>query len=149
MQRPGPPLSPRARSSPPGDDEPCPDCSGSRFVSDVQPGSMTADVIKPQEKAFLLALRSATSRVESLECYALSVTKVAATYRDWDSAQQAAALNDEVLDIIAQTADDEHAVEDLSRQTDSVIAAEQAFRDSVHEAHLAAEALAFPDDEEA
>jgi hypothetical protein len=135
VQRPGP-----------GDDDPCPDCSGSGRVSDLQPGPMTADGIKQYEKALAIALESVTSRVENLERYASTVKGAETTYKDWTGAQEVERLKERFLDLLANTARDEHAVEELKRLTERTTAAEQAFRDSVQEANLAAETLALPDE---
>jgi hypothetical protein len=89
--RPGRPGPPRHRpvAQEPFHDSPCSHCSGSGRASYVQPGPTTADAIKSQQKALATVLESATSRVESLERYALSVKAVDAKYRDWIGVQQA------------------------------------------------------------
>jgi DnaJ-like protein len=127
-------------------DNPCPDCSGSGRASDMQPGPMTAEVIKLQQQALARVLKSTRSRVENLEHYASSVNRVEATHRDWLSAQKAERLNDRVRNLLANTARDEVAMEDLRTRTERTVVAEQAFRHSLQEANLAAETLALPDE---
>jgi hypothetical protein len=144
MQRPGRPPSLRARSSPPGDDEPCPDCSGSGRVSNVQPGPMTAEGIKQYEQDLAATLEWMTSRVENLQRYASTVKKAEATYRDWTGAQELERLKERFLDLRAGTARDELAVKELKALTERTAEAEQAFRESVQEANLVAETLALP-----
>jgi hypothetical protein len=109
------------------------------------PGSMTAAVLEPQEKALAMVLRSITSRVENLEHYASSVKAVDTTYRDWIGAQEAERLNDPVRDVLAETLRDELATEELRGLTDRANIAEEAFRRSIYEANLAGETLALPD----
>lgn len=109
-------------------------------------GPETAAVLRPQQQALAMVLRSVTSRVENLEHYASSVKAVDATNRDFNGAQQAERLNESVRDLLANTVRDELAAEELKRLTERTAAAEQAFRDSIHEANLAAETLALPDD---
>jgi hypothetical protein len=146
MQRPGPLRRPTAVPSPLVND-PCPDCSGSGRVRNVQPGPMTADGSKQYEQVLAMALEWVTSRVENLEHYASTVKKAEATYRDWAGAQELERRKEELLDLLANTARDERAVEELKRLTERTIAAEQAFRQSVREANLVAETLALPDEE--
>ena len=126
-------------------DNPCSHCSGSGRARHIQPGPMTAEVINAQQQALAMVLKSATSRVANLERYASSVDKVEATYRDWMSSQKAERLNDRVRNLLASTAKDEVAVEDLKTWTERTVSAEQAFRHSIQEASLAAEVLALPD----
>ncbi len=109
------------------------------------PGSMTAAVLEPQQKALAMVLRSITSRVENLERYAAAVKAVDRTYRDWIGAQEAERLNDSVRDVLAETLRDELAVEELRELTDRANIAKEAFRRSIYEANLAGETLALPD----
>jgi hypothetical protein len=108
------------------------------------PGPMTGAVLEPQQQALALVLSSMTSRVENLEHYASSVKKVDATYRDWIGSQEAARLNDPVRDVLAEMVRDKLAAEELNRLTERTSMAEQAFRQSIQEASLAAETLALP-----
>ena len=108
------------------------------------PGPMTGAVLEPQQQALAMVLSSMTTRVENLEHYASSVKKVDATYRDWIGSQEAARLNDPVRDVLAEMVRDKLAAEELNRLTERTSMAEQAFRQSIHEANLAAETLALP-----
>jgi hypothetical protein len=108
------------------------------------PGPMTGAVLEPQQQALALVLSSMTSRVENLEHYASSVKKVDATYRDWIGSQEAARLNDPVRDVLAEMVRDKLAAEELNRLTERTSMAEQALRQSIQEANLAAETLALP-----
>jgi hypothetical protein len=108
------------------------------------PGPMTGAVLEPQQQALAMVLSSMTSRVENLEHYASSVQKVDATYRDWIGSQEAARLNDPVRDVLAEMVKDKLAAEEFNRLTERTSMAEQAFRQSVQEANLAAETLALP-----
>jgi flagellar biosynthesis component FlhA len=109
-------------------------------------GPMTAAVIEAQQRALGMAIKAAESRTLNLEHYASAVEEVDATYRDFVGAQRAERLNDPVRDLLANTVRDELAAEELKRLTERAAAAEQAFRHSIHEANLAAEILALPDD---
>jgi hypothetical protein len=148
MQRPWPPPSPVAKPSPPSDDAPCPHCSGSGRTGDAQTGPMTADVIKPQKQADAIVLESVTSSLLNLERYASWMKKVDVTYRDWIGAQKAERLNERYRNLLAKTAADKLAAEEFNRLAKRAAEAERAFRQSVHEANLAAEILALPNDEE-
>jgi hypothetical protein len=105
---------------------------------------MTGAVLEPQQQALAMVLSSMTTRVENLEHYASSVKKVDATYRDWIGSQEAARLNDPVRDVLAEMVRDKLGAEELNRLTERTSIAEQAFRQSIHEANLAAETLALP-----
>jgi hypothetical protein len=85
-------------------------------------------------------------RVENLEHYASSVKKVDAAYRDWIGSQEAGRLNDPVRDVLAEMVRDKLAAEEFNRLTERTSMAEQAFRQSIQEANLAAETLALPDE---
>jgi hypothetical protein len=112
------------------------------------PGSMTSAVLGPQQQALAMVLSSMTSQVENLENYASAVQKVDATHRDWISSQEAERLNDPVRDVLAEMVRDKLAAEEFNRLTERTSMAEQAFRQSIHEANLAAETLALPDEKD-
>jgi hypothetical protein len=108
------------------------------------PGPMTGAVLQPQQQALAMVLSSMTVRVENLEHYASSVKKVDAAYRDWVGSQEAERLNGPVRDVLADMVKDKLAAEELNRLTERTSMAEQAFRQSIQEASLAAETLALP-----
>jgi hypothetical protein len=110
----------------------------------LTPGPMTGAVLEPQQQALAMVLSSVTARVENLEHYASSVEKVDATYRDWLGSQEAERLNGPVRDVLADMVKDKLAAEELNRLTERTAMAEQAFRQSIEEASLAAETLALP-----
>jgi hypothetical protein len=114
----------------------------------VAPGPMTGAVLEPQQQALAMVLSSMTARVENLEHYAASVKNVDATYRDWVGSQEAERLNGPVRDVLAEMVKDKLAAEELNRLTERTSMAEQAFRQSIQEASLAAETLALPNQEE-
>jgi hypothetical protein len=109
------------------------------------PGPMTGAVLEPQQQALAMVLRSMTTHAENLEQYASSIKKVDATYRDWIGSQEAGRLNDSVRDVLAEMVRDKLAAEELSRLAERTSLAEQAFRQSIQEASLAAETLALPE----
>jgi hypothetical protein len=53
--------------------------------------------------------------------------------------------NDRYLDLVARTAADEHAIEEINSLTEQASIAQQAFQDRLHEVTLAAEALTLQD----
>ena len=85
-----------------------------------------------------------TSRIGKLELCAAEVERADAADRDWRAAVKASGRNDKYLDLVARTAADEHAMAELSDLTEHASAAVQAFRDHLHQASLAAQALVLP-----
>jgi hypothetical protein len=109
------------------------------------PGPKTAAVLQSHEIALKLARDSTTSRISALERFADQVTEADAAKRDWELALKMSGLNDKYRDLVARTAADKHAIEEITDMTDQAAVAAQVFRDSLHEASLAAEALVLPD----
>jgi hypothetical protein len=109
------------------------------------PGPMTGAVLEPQQQALAMVLSSMTSHAEKLERYSSSIKKVDATYRDWVGSQEAGLLNEPVRDVLAEMVRDTLAAEELNRLAERTSLAEQAFRQSIQEACLAAETLALPE----
>jgi hypothetical protein len=112
------------------------------------PGPMTGAVLEPQQQALAIVLGSMTTHAENLEHYASSIKKVDATYRDWIGSQEAGRLNDPVRDVLAEMVRDKLAAEELSRLAERTSLAEEAFRESIQEACLAAETLGLPEQDE-
>ena len=67
-----------------------------------------------------------------------------AVRRDWQNALKVAGLNDRYLDLLARTAADELAIAEITSLTEQASAADAAFRENLHLASAAAEALALP-----
>jgi hypothetical protein len=105
-------------------------------------GPMTDSVLGPQQRALQLAQDAIESRVTALERYAAEVVAARSALRDWQDALRISNLNDRYLDLVAQTAADEHAITEISGLTDQAIAAAQAVRESMRQVGLAAAALA-------
>ncbi|HEX4087622.1 MAG TPA: hypothetical protein VHZ33_02835 [Trebonia sp.] len=110
-------------------------------------GPMTDSVLEPQQRALRLATDAIESRVTALERYAAEVLAAGSALRDWQDAQRISNLNDRYLDLVAQTAADEHAVTEIGGLTDQAAAAAQAVRESLRQVGLAAAALALPETE--
>jgi hypothetical protein len=108
-------------------------------------GPMTDSVLGPQQRALQLAQDAIESRVTALERYAAEVVAAKSALRDWQDALRISNLNDRYLDLVAQTAADEHAVAEISGLTDQATAAAQAVRESMRQVGLAAAALALSD----
>jgi len=108
-------------------------------------GPMTRAVLKSQEHALTLALNGTRSRVDALEHYAKQLQAADAAKSDWLHALRVSGANDRYLDLVARTAADEHAIEEINSLTEQASIAQQAFQDRVHEVTLAAEALTLQD----
>jgi hypothetical protein len=67
---------------------------------------------------------------------------------DWQSALKIAGLNDRYLDLLARTAADDQAVAEIAALTGHASAADEAVRESLRRATMAAEALVLPPDDE-
>jgi hypothetical protein len=111
-------------------------------------GPMTEVVLESHRRALALAQEATASRVCAIERYAAQVRVTDAARLDWQSALQAAGFNDRYLDLLARTAADELAVAEITSLTEQASAANEAFRENLHLATLAAEALALPAREE-
>ncbi len=115
------------------------------FNAAASAGPMTDSVLGPQQRALQLAQDAIESRVTALERYAAEVLTARSAFRDWQDALRISNLNDRYLDLVAQTAADEHAVTEISGLTDQATAAAQAVRESMRQVGLAAAALALPE----
>jgi hypothetical protein len=112
------------------------------------PGPMTGAVLESHQRALALAQQATTARVCALERYAAQVRVTDAARRDWQSALKIAGLNDRYLDLLARTAADDQAIAEITTLTGQASAADQAFRESLRRATIAAEALVLPVDDE-
>jgi hypothetical protein len=110
------------------------------------PGPRTAAVLASHRLALTKAQDATAERVTALERYAGQVKAADDAQQDWRDALRAADHNPRYLDLVARTAADQHAVAELTVLTDQIAAAEQAFHDSIHQAVVAAEVLAFLDE---
>ena len=108
-------------------------------------GPMTTTVLLSQNRAISIARDATTARVQALESLAAQVAVAEAARRDWETAHRMAANNDKYLDLVARTAADQHATAEITGLAEHAAAAAQAFRETLQQATLAAEALALPD----
>ena len=108
-------------------------------------GPMTTAVLLSQNRAISIAREATTARVQALESLAAQVAVAEAARRDWETAHRMAANNDKYLDLVARTAADQHATAEITGLAEHAAAAAQAFRETLQQATLAAEALALPD----
>ena len=92
----------------------------------------------------MLAQAATAARVSALERYAAQVQAADTAQLDWLSALRLSGLNDRYLDLVARTAADEHAIAEIAGLTEQAATAAQVFRGSLHQATLAAEAVALP-----
>jgi hypothetical protein len=113
-------------------------------TKDGSPGPATADVLNSQHRALTLATDATTSRISALERYAAELKAADAAESDWRTALKASDRNDQYLDLIAGTAADEYAIAEIKGLTEKAAAAAQVFRDHLHQASLAAQALDLP-----
>ena len=105
---------------------------------------MAAAVLDSQQRAVTLARDATEARVGALESYAVQVQAADAAQQDWLSALRLSARNSQYLDLVARTAAGEHALAEITGLTEQAVTAAEVFRGSLHQAALAAEALALP-----
>ena len=108
-------------------------------------GPMTTTVLLSQNRAISLARDATTARVLSLEILAAQVAAADAARRDWETSHRMAANNDKYRDLVARTAADQHATQEISGLAEQAADAGQALRETLQQATLAAEALALPE----
>jgi hypothetical protein len=104
-------------------------------------GPMTAAVLEPHWQALELAKKATMSRIDALERYASELQMADASEHDWQTALQASSRNDQYLDLVARIAADERAISDIQSLAEQAAAASDAFREHLHQAGLAVEAL--------
>ena len=114
----------------------------------VSPGPMTEAVLESHRRALTLAQQATTARVCALERYAAQVRVTDAARLDWHNALKIAGLNDRYLDLLARTAADDLAIAEITTLTGQASAADEAFRESLRRAAIAAEALVLPLDDQ-
>jgi hypothetical protein len=107
-------------------------------------GPMAAAVLDSQQRAITLARDATEARVGALESYAVQVQAADEAQQDFLSALRLSALNSQYLDLVARTAAGEHALAEITGLTEQAVTAAEVFRSSLHQAALAAEALALP-----
>jgi hypothetical protein len=107
-------------------------------------GPMAAAVLDSQQRAITLARDATEARVGALESYAVQVQAADAAQQDWLSALRLSGLNSQYLDLVARTAAGEHALAEITGLTEQAVTAAEVFGGSLHQAALAAEALALP-----
>jgi hypothetical protein len=105
-------------------------------------GPMTTAVLVSQNKAISIARDAITARVSAIESLAAQVAAAEAARRDWETAHRMAANNDKYLDLVARTAADQHATVEITGLAEQAAEAAQAFRETLQQATLAAQALA-------
>lgn len=107
-------------------------------------GPMTAYVLRAQQRAIELAQQGTTSRILALERYASQIIAADDAERDWQQATRLSTLNDEYLDLVARTASDDHAADEIENLTEQLATVARTRSDRLHDADLAATALALP-----
>jgi hypothetical protein len=117
-------------------------------LPDASAGPMTEAVLESHRRALALAQQATTARVCALERFAGQVRVTDAARLDWQSALKIAGLNDRYLDLLARTAADDQAIAEIAILTGQASAADEAFRESLRRAAIAAEALVLPVDDE-
>ena len=104
---------------------------------------LAAAVLDSQQRAITLARDATGARVGALESYAVQVQAADAAQQDWLSALRLSARNSQTLDLVARTAGRD-ALAEITGLTEQAVTAAEVFRGSLHQAALAAEALALP-----
>ena len=107
-------------------------------------GPLTVAVLDSQRQALMLAKAATESRISALERYASELKMAESAERDWQAAMNASSRNDQYLDLVARTAADELAITELQGLTEQAATAGKLFREHLHQASLAAEALILP-----
>jgi hypothetical protein len=93
-------------------------------------------------RALTIAREATTARIEALERFAVQVLSADDARRDWKRTMEVSDFNDEKYrELVARAAADDIAIVEVAGMTEQAAAA-QVFNDSLHEASLAAEALA-------
>jgi hypothetical protein len=115
---------------------------------DASRGPMTDAVLESHRRALADVQEATASRIYAIERYAAQVQVADAARLDWENALRVAGLNDRHLDLLARTAADEHALAEIASWTEQASAADEAFRENLRRAAIAAEALALPAREE-
>ena len=115
-----------------------------RSTNNGSAGPMTVAVLDSQRQALMLAKTATESRISVLELYASELKMAESAERDWQAAMNASSRNDQYLDLLARTAADELAITELQGLTEQAAAAGRVFREHLHQASLAAEALILP-----
>jgi len=110
-----------------------------------QAGPMTTPVLLSQHRAIEIARDATTARIVAIEQLATQVAATEVARRDWETAHRMAANNDKYLDLVARTAVDERATAEITDLAQQAALAAQAFRETLQQATLAAEALALPE----
>ena len=98
-------------------------------LSAAGPGPQTAAVLDRQVQAAQLADASIAGRIAALEGYAAEVREADAAYRDWRQATVLAEVSRQHLDMLARTAADEHAIDEIETMSRQARAVRQAFRE--------------------
>jgi len=118
-------------------------------VAGSVPGPMTHDVLERQRRSLEEAQESTTALVIALERYAAQIAAADEAERDYQQAIRLTEHNDKYLDLVALTASDNHAAEELAGMTAQLVIAARTRRERLHEADLAARALVLPESEPA
>jgi len=108
-------------------------------------GPMTTAVMVSQNRAVTMARDATAARVVTLERLAAQVAAAEAARRDWETAHQLADRNDKYLDLVARTAADQHAIVEITGLAEQAAEAARAYRETLQQVTLAAEALALPE----
>ena len=106
---------------------------------------MTTSILVSQNRAITIARNATTTRVLALELLAAQVAAAEAARRDWETSHRMAARNDKYIDLVARTAADQLATAEITDLAGQAGEAAQAFRETLQQATLTAEALALPE----
>ena len=107
-------------------------------------GPMTSDVLGRQRRALELARDGTESLIRALERYADQIVAADAAELDWQQASRLARLNDKYLDLVARTASDDYARQEIAGLTEQLAAAARIRQERLYDADLAARALELP-----
>jgi hypothetical protein len=101
-----------------------------------------AAMAQPQKEILVQVGRAVTARVEAIEAYASRVRDADDAYRSWQQSLGLAGLNDRFLDLLARTAADRQASDQITGLAGQARIAEQEFRGTLLDARTAADPIA-------
>ncbi|MFJ8313796.1 MULTISPECIES: hypothetical protein [unclassified Streptomyces] len=111
-----------------------------RQEPDHPQGAALIRVLHDRRRALETSLRGITSRVRALEDYAQQSAEADARYAELEQIQYLSDRSDQVLDLVARTAGDEHAVEEVTGMAAQAESVTDAFGKALREAQEAGRA---------
>ncbi|MCT9093507.1 hypothetical protein N4G70_32260 [Streptomyces sp. ASQP_92] len=105
-----------------------------RQEPDHPQGAALIRVLRDRRRALEVSLHGVTCRVRALENYAQQSAEADARYAELEQIQYLSDRSDQVLDLVARTAGDEHAVEEVAGMAAQAESVTDAFGQALREA---------------